>query len=197
MSVSRIRAMLCDPRSVQRLTALLLGAVLAGCSHSPSAEPPGATDVELQVAAWALSEFAGKPDSNGVLRLHSRLQARTAEFPDSAAWTATIDGFGLERTRYPTLVASYWQANRHARPLDDVLQVPGWRVQLVDTLTGPSPDDEPIYYASRAGFAPTGDSVLVAVDELCGPLCGRGVLVLYVRKQDGWHLASTLQLLQY
>jgi hypothetical protein len=188
---------LVDPHSMHRLTALLLGSLLAGCSQSPPADEPGATDVELRVAALALSEFAGEPDSIGVLRLHNRLRARTTEFPDSATWTAANDGFGLERTRYPTVVAGYWHANRHARPLDDVLRVPGWRVQLVDTATEPSPDDEPIYYVSRVGFAPTGDSALVSVDELCGPLCGRGVLVLYVRKQDGWHLASTLQLLQY
>jgi hypothetical protein len=175
----------------------LLGAVLAGCSYSPSADPPGTTDVELQVAALALSEFAGKPDSIGVLRLHSRLQARTAEFPDSAAWTAAIDGFGLERTRYPTLVASYWRANRHARLLDEALRVPGWRVQLVDTPTEQTPDVGTTYYVSRVGFAPTGDSALVAVDALCGLLCGRGVFVLYVRNQDSWDLASTLQSLQY
>ena len=33
----------------------------------------------------------------------------------------------------------------------------------------------------------------MAVDAICGPLCGRGALALYVRHQDGWRVASTLQ----
>ncbi len=182
---------------MQRLTTLLLGLVLVGCSRLPSTGQPIPRDAEIQVAAVALSEFVGEPDSIGVLRLYRRLQARTAQFPDSAAWTAAIDGFGLERTRYPTLVASYWRANRQARPLDEALHIPGWRVQLTDTPTEQSPDARTIHYVSRVGFAPNGDSALVAVDALCGPLCGRGVFVLYVRHRDGWRLASTLQSLHY
>lgn len=179
-----------------QLTISLLALMLVGCISSP-ARQPSARDAELVVAATALSDFVGAPDSLGVLRLSRSLQARTAQFPDSAAWTAAMDGFGLDRTRYPTLVASYWRANRQARPLDDVLPVPGWRVQLVDAPTAQSPDAGTIHSVSRTGFAPTGDSALVAVDALCGPLCGRGALLLYVRQDDGWRLASTLQRLRY
>jgi len=145
----------------------------------------------------ALTEFVGEPDSVGVLRVYRKLQARTAQFHDSAAWTAATDGFGLQRTRYPTLVASYWRANRHDRLLDEALRVPGWRVQLVDTPTEPAQHVGTTYYVSRVGFAPTGDSALVAVDAICGLLCGRGVFVLYVRNQDSWDVASTLQSVQY
>jgi len=68
-------------------------------------------------------------------------------------------------------------------------------VQLTDIPTEQSPDTETVHYLSRVGFTPNGDSAIVAVDALCGPLCGRGVLVLYVRTQDGWRRVSTLQIL--
>lgn len=184
-------------RSVRHLTTSLLAFVFVGCSSSPTTRQPGPMDTELLVAASTLSDFVGEPDSLGVLRLHRSLQARTAQFPDSAAWTAATDGFGLGRTHYPSLVASYWRANRHARSLYAVLPVPGWRVQLVDAAPEQSSNVGTVHYVSRTGFAPTGDSALVAVDALCGPLCGRGALLLYVRNQNGWRLASTLQLLQY
>ena len=86
---------------------MVLALVLAGCVRSPTTRRPSLGDAELLVAAAALSDFAGEPDSLGVLRLDRRVQARNAQFPDSAAWTAATDGFGLERTRYPTLVAGY------------------------------------------------------------------------------------------
>lgn len=68
-------------------------------------------------------------------------------------------------------------------------------MQLTDIPTEQSPDTETVHYLSRVGFTPNGDSAIVAVDALCGPLCGRGVLVLYVRTQDGWRRVSTLQIL--
>ncbi|MDH4044800.1 MAG: hypothetical protein OEW06_10100 [Gemmatimonadota bacterium] len=184
-------------RSVARLTTLVLGGMLIGCSRSPSTGQPGPTDVELQVAATALSDFVGEPDSLGELRLVKSLQARTAAFPDSAAWTAAIGDLVPSRDRHPTLIASYWRANRHARPLPDTLRVPGWRVRLVDIPTNDPQHVGTVYYVSRVGFTPDRDSALVAVDGLCGQLCGRGVLVLYVRTLGAWRLASTLQSLQY
>lgn len=176
---------------------MLLGFVLVGCSRSPSTGQPEPMDAEILVATVALSEFVGEPDSVGVLELYRSLEARTAQFSDSAAWTAAMDTFGLRSTRYPTLIGSYWRANRRPRALHRPLRVPGWRVRLVDAQSEHSPDVRTIHYVSRVGITPTGDSALVAVDALCGLLCGHGVLVLYIRKQSGWHFASTLQMLRY
>jgi len=178
--------------SMRWLTVLLL----VGCTSSSTMRPVPPDD-ELLVATAALIEFVGEPDSVGVLMLHHRLVGRTRDFPDSAAWTAAMDSFGLRRVRYPTLVARYWTINRHPRRLRSPLQVPGWSVQLVDQSGQVGSGLETVHYVSRVGLSPSGDSAIVAVDAICGPLCGRGVLALYVRRVDGWKFTSTLQRLQY
>jgi len=48
---------------MQRLSTLLLGLAVVGCSRLPSTGQPGPTDAEIQVAALALSDFVGAPDS--------------------------------------------------------------------------------------------------------------------------------------
>ena len=72
-----------------RLIILVLGLALVGCHRSSSTDQPGPTDAELRVATLAISDFVGEPDSVGQVRLHHTLQARTAQFPDSATWTTS------------------------------------------------------------------------------------------------------------
>ncbi len=164
-------------------------------SNRPIRAPP---DDEILVATAALADFVGEPDSTEAIKLYERLEARTADIPDSAAWVTAIDGFGLQRTRYPDLVSRYWTANQHERRLGGALMVSGWRVELVERPTEFVADViETVHYVSRVALSAGRDSAIVAVDAICGMLCGHGVLGLYVRRDEGWVLASTLQRLQY
>ncbi len=170
-------------------------ASLFNCARHPAASPVAADDVELTVAASALGDFVDDSDDDVIL-LNRELVARTAGFPDSAAWTQGMDAFGIERTRYPALIGAYWRANRRPRALEAALPVSGRPVQLVDESESRFAS-KTVHVVSRVGFSRTGDSAIVAVDASCGMLCGRGVLALYVLEPAGWRLASLLQILQY
>jgi hypothetical protein len=69
--------------------------------------------------------------------------------------------------------------------------VPGFPSEL--STKPPRPGDARIYLSYPA-ITTGGDSALVRISEICGGLCGHGILALLIRKDGVWRIAHILEI---
>ena len=169
----------------------LLFLLLAGCgrqSRFPAAiRSPSAED---SVHHAVLGAEAADVPVGETLYVTSDIPASFHSEAEARIWVER--GPGSQMRRVPAhLALAYALANTQPGTIVVPGRLGGRAVARV--VSDGAADRRTVHHLSRAGFNVGGDSAVVMVRRICGPLCGSSAMKLVVRERRlGWRVAATL-----